>query len=325
MRNFLYIGISGNAHDLRFIEALWRVGNVERAFTKEGPIQGVNFSNFNSIVAGPLTGPISILPKELNRPLIGMCHAYEVNETPIGSSEYVNLRMNIARCDLVICDSEHIKNHLRSEYGCTAPIKVIPYGCDLTLFRESEYIRYSKIRLISMRNWTNIHSNNLIIEALKNLDSLEELEKIVFLGDGPELSQNIKNVENLKLNTSIEFLGSVSPKEIADAIASSNVYVSASRSDGISVSLMEAMAGSLVPCTSDFPSNLEVIESGVNGFYFKNGDAASLTDTLKKIISLPIEMRSKIAWNARRTAEERFDWEKNSAILQHTITEVVKN
>jgi glycosyltransferase involved in cell wall biosynthesis len=86
--------------------------------------------------------------------------------------------------------------------------------------------------------------------------------------------------------------------------------VSASRSDGSSISLLEAMACGLPAVVSDIAGNREWVEPGVNGDWFGVGEPASLAGILSTISSDPARlgaMRSE----ARRTAEVRADWRRN--------------
>ena len=174
-----------------------------------------------------------------------------------------------------------------------------------------------------MRNWTTIHSNTKIIDALTILSDKEFIENAIFIGDGPELQQGISSYQHSESRIPTEFRGFVSSHALILAMAESNVYVSSSRSDGSSVSLMEAMAAGLIPCVTDHESNLRIISDGVNGFVYKNQDAKALADTLIRISNLSEESRNEISRNSRNYAIQKFDWQSNRVLFQKSILEAI--
>jgi glycosyltransferase involved in cell wall biosynthesis len=89
-----------------------------------------------------------------------------------------------------------------------------------------------------------------------------------------------------------------------------DLYLSASHTDGSSVSLLEAMASGCPVVVSDIPGNREWVRSGVNGWLFKDGDSNAMAQS----ILLAIETRGTLAemgMAARQIAEQRADWRKN--------------
>jgi glycosyltransferase involved in cell wall biosynthesis len=107
-------------------------------------------------------------------------------------------------------------------------------------------------------------------------------------------------------------------------LAEHDVYLSASRSDGASISLMEAMAGGCFPVVSDIEANREWLEDGKNALTFPCGDDEKLAGI---ILSLPPRrdfIQSAVARN-RAVAEERADREKNLALLLERMEKVVSS
>jgi glycosyltransferase involved in cell wall biosynthesis len=66
---------------------------------------------------------------------------------------------------------------------------------------------------------------------------------------------------------------------------------------------------------SNFPSNLEVIEDGVNGFVFENENVDSLIAKCRELILLETSVITKLSKNAIHTVEERFNWKKSRLAL----------
>ncbi len=323
MLNFLYCGEDNNSHDKRFIKALERLGAVETHFQSGGSSFPFEFSKYHAVIVGPLTLQLDFLPSTLNVPIIGMSHAFDINETKIDTPEHQRLLSNLEIISRIICDNLYIKEIIERDFKADIKIDLIPYGCDLDKLIVLKPNLGGKIRLLSMRNWTTIHANHVIVESLAILDEENVLENVIFLGDGPELQQGMLSIKNSKTRIRTEFRGHVNADSLGTAFAESNVYVSSSRSDGSSVSLMEAMAGGLISCVTDHESNLRIIDDGINGFTYKNQSSESLAETLVKISKLSDEARNEISQNARAYAVKNFDWLSNQELLLKSILEVL--
>lgn len=99
------------------------------------------------------------------------------------------------------------------------------------------------------------------------------------------------------------------------------MYLSASRSDSTSLSLLEAMASGAVPVVGDIEGNREWIEDGAGGRLFTCGDAADLA--LEQVLADGSWVERARAHN-RRVAEVRGDWSRNMAVIETHFEAVVR-
>jgi glycosyltransferase involved in cell wall biosynthesis len=125
--------------------------------------------------------------------------------------------------------------------------------------------------------------------------------------------------KNLK-QTQYTFHGARTQEEIAKLMATNWIYISASESDGTSVSLLESMSAGLICLASSFPSNLEWINHGETGFIFKNGDINDMEIQLSEIAQLPRSSLVKISSQSKQRVSVSGNWETNKAILLRTIS-----
>jgi len=110
------------------------------------------------------------------------------------------------------------------------------------------------------------------------------------------------------------FPGHINNAELPRYYQMADLYISPSHVDGSSVSLMEALACGLPCLVSDIPANKEWVREGYNGWLFRDNDHNELAAKILKAI----EQREKlpeIGQNARATAEEKANWQKNVQIL----------
>ena len=314
MRRFkvTYISQSESGHDNRFLSTLRKKFEIKTFFLdnyRDG-LSFLEFSDDSIIIANPLSGGITAIGKGTVIPIIGICMAYEINEEAKNEKNKKQIIENINRCAGIICDSKYIEDQIRNEYQYSGKILRVPYGCDQQLFSTVKFSPSKKLRIISTRSWTPLHSNETILEALEIL-ALRNIDfEILLLGDGPQLQEATKGKENL-LRKNIEFGGGYTRTELVENFRQYEVYISASISDGTSVSLLEALSSGRICICRDFPSNVEWIEHGVTGFLFK--DVAMLADILEEINFMSVESREKMSVQARLKVLNIADWEKNES------------
>ncbi len=98
------------------------------------------------------------------------------------------------------------------------------------------------------------------------------------------------------------FPGRITQADLPPYYQASNLYVSASHSDGSSVSLMEALASGLPALVSDIPGNREWITPGVS-WLFRDGDDSALADGILEALRQREQM-AEMGAAARRLAEQ---------------------
>jgi glycosyltransferase involved in cell wall biosynthesis len=108
----------------------------------------------------------------------------------------------------------------------------------------------------------------------------------------------------------VYFPGQVNFAGLPGYYRSSSLYLSASHSDGTSISLLEALGCGCPVLVSDIPGNREWITPGKQGWLFADGDVDSLTRGLLEILKNR-ECLPQVSLAARELAEQRADWEVN--------------
>ncbi len=318
----VYIGETKGIHDLRFIKAIGERFQLDSFFLSEnGDLENIDYSQYDLIVAAPLTRPISVIPISIQIPIVGISLAYDLNSESPKSA----LSANLQKCSFIICDCHYICDKLINEYGINQKrVGVIAYGCDLDLFVAKSLKTFNELNLLVTRNWFPTHSNRIIIDALQRLHNEGMDLKCTFVGDGPELQESKKELNKKSIKSNLSFLGSKSPIEISHQMGIHEIYISASQSDGSSVSLMEALASGMICVVSNFPSNLEWIKDRYSGFLFQNGSEESLANTLKEVLALDPQALATIGERARKIAVEKANWGNNKIEFLEFLESVIE-
>lgn len=133
-------------------------------------------------------------------------------------------------------------------------------------------------------------------------------------GEGPERPWLEHLIPNLGLQNHVQLLGHLSRGELDAHYARCDVVVLTSRSEGIPLVLMEAMAlGKVVlaPAITGIP---ELVRHGETGFLYRAGSLQDFTAKIEAICSSPAAL-PRLRRAARQHVLEHFDREKNLAAL----------
>ena len=145
--------------------------------------------------------------------------------------------------------------------------------------------------IVCTRGFDKVYNNESIIYALATLPFAPPPVQVTFTSGGPMLKRAIE-LANCILPTSIRehiaFLGSVSSERLLTVLQTSHVFISMSRSDGTSISLLEALACGLYPVLSDIPQNREWVgPSQHNGALVPLDNAKALGAALLQAVCEP--------------------------------------
>jgi glycosyltransferase involved in cell wall biosynthesis len=136
---------------------------------------------------------------------------------------------------------------------------LLQYGIDPIKATKKENIIYSN------RLHEPLYQIDKVISFFADFYLHNQTWRLVIAGTGSE-SEKLKNlVKSLGLESQISFVGWQQKEENRAWYAKSAIYISIPKSDGTSVSVLEAMSGGCIPVVSDLPVAHEWIKSGKNG------------------------------------------------------------
>lgn len=108
---------------------------------------------------------------------------------------------------------------------------------------------------------------------------------LVLVGEGPELPKIQALVKEKNLTERVRFLGL--RKDVPRLLAAADLFLLTSVSEGIPVTLIEAMAASIPIVSTNVGGVSEVVEDGKTGLLARSGDDASLAEKTLRVASDP--------------------------------------
>ncbi|MGI5876822.1 MAG: glycosyltransferase family 4 protein [Dethiobacteria bacterium] len=141
-------------------------------------------------------------------------------------------------------------------------------------------------------------------------------------GEGPERGKLENLRDSLKMRGKIFLLGNVD--DIAAFFSLLDIFVLASRSEGLSVSLLEAGAAGLPRVAAATGGIPEVIKNGKTGLLFPSGDSAALEQVLCRLLLSPQE-REMLGLSAEGDVRRRFSKKRMLEETEKIYSEILVN
>jgi sugar transferase (PEP-CTERM/EpsH1 system associated) len=127
--------------------------------------------------------------------------------------------------------------------------------------------------------------------------------KLLIVGSGPEESNLRKLTHDLGIVDRISFMGE--RKDIPELLRAMDLFVLPSMAEGISNTILEAMASGLPVVATNVGGNVELVVDGETGAIFGSGDYVHLSALLSEYATAPKIMAAQ-GRSARKRVEERF-------------------
>jgi len=251
----------------------------------------------------------------LKKPLIVTIHGSDLRMALERSGFLRKVFLHVCRkASHLNCVSEVQKKGIERLGIISEKISIIPMGIDEAFWemgknRKTE-LGKRPFTILSNRNLLPIYNVSLLIRAIPIILKEEPRTKFVIAGDGSEKKNLEREVENLNLGTSVQFLGGIPHKEMPNLLAKSDIFVSTSPNDGTSVSLLEALASGTFPVVTDIPANREWIVDGDNGFLVPKENENLLAKKIVEAIRDRKLLREAFDKN-RIIIKQRAFWEEN--------------
>ena len=222
----------------------------------------------------------------------------------------------LKRAEMVICDSETVREGLLELGANPTRIRIIYNGIDTQQFSPQPDNQF-KNRLglhgvpviLSTRNLELVYNVEMLIRAIPLILEQASQARFIIIGDGKQREYLEELATSLGISENISFVGWIPHDELPGYLNSSDIYVSTSRSDSTSMSLQEAMACELAPVVTDLPANREWINDAENGFIVPIDNPQALAERIIYLIENK-ETRERFGKNSRKIIKERAEYEK---------------
>lgn len=201
-------------------------------------------------------------------------------------------------------------------------VDIIPNGVDTKLFHPKEKKQSREVlRIICVARLIERKGQHYLIKAVKRLSDEGTKVFIELVGTGDAEKYYKKLVKSLGIMDLVKFSGYVNRESITENYASADVFVLPSFNEGMSLSTLEAMASGLPVVVTKTGGTNSMVEEGINGLVFKQGDINELTNHLR-LLHNDKSLMNKMG-KASRNKSREFSWEKASLSYQKLFSTII--
>jgi glycosyltransferase involved in cell wall biosynthesis len=203
----------------------------------------------------------------------------------------------------VVTPSRYLEGVVRRWPGVPADLRTISNGIEISDYPDRPSLPRDgrPLRILFVGRLTNWKGAETLLLAARGLTGAE----ITIVGDGPELPMLSGFHAQLgsELASPVTFYGRLAETAVRSKMLDHDVLVLPSNYEGMSHTLLEGCASSLVPIVSDNGGNLEVITHEENGLVVPYGRPDALRSALARLLDND-QLRLRLSAAARRRAAD---------------------
>ena len=213
------------------------------------------------------------------------------------------------KAEILIACSEGLKSRALN-FLPSAAVDVIPNGVALDKYFPAETKQQSdELKLITAGRLSPTKRMNMLIEAVDILQKKGLKVRFTIAGGGAGERSLKQMVSEKKLDSCIEILGRVGPENMPNLYRNSDIYISASMLEGMSNSMLEALASGLPIITTRCEGLDELLNSN-NGIIVENAGSEEISNAIIKL-SNDRQKLKQMSIAARQQAEN-FSWTRTA-------------
>ena len=201
-------------------------------------------------------------------------------------------RMLASRTDRLVANSQSVAEFYKQR-GVTAPIVVIPNGIEPP--PEPAFTRQQLLTELRLPDDALLVCFVGRLAQQKRVDDLlwaaqilrqaEPRAYFLVVGDGPERTRLQQRARDVEVSEHVRWLGH--REDAAAVLARCDVFWLGSSFEGMSNSLLEAMACGRPVVVTDIPPNRELVRHGEDGYLVNIGDGAAFAQYTVKLFNDP--------------------------------------
>ncbi len=234
------------------------------------------------------------------------------------------LDTKLADCEFCATVSEFNRRYILDHYPEINPHKVFVrrMGVDVKS-GPAEFAGGKSLIILAVGRLHLVKDYEFLINACAQLKQRGHAFACVIAGEGPERNMLQALIYDRCLEHEVILLGHLSGLRLETYYKNASLVALTSRSEGIPLSMMEAMARGkivLAPAITGIP---ELIEDGETGFLFQQGSIDDFVAKVETIRDCPTAAIVRIRTSAMRLISEKYNRETNLAafadLLLHRI------
>jgi len=225
-------------------------------------------------------------------------------------SPILKLVLQRAACNVAV--GQGLRELMRSDFPYLRDIECIPNGVSTDLFqprRRAQEDDILPVRLIYAGRFREVKDLDTLVDALSLLSQDSELPNwdALLLGDGPDWKRIQARIDELGLRDRVQLPGWFDHEKLAAELRNADIAILSSKSEGMPVSVLQAMAAGLPVVGTNVVGVNEVVVDGEYGRLAPAGDSAALAAAMSELIA-DKNKRVQFGQAAQARVEKDYAW-----------------
>lgn len=134
----------------------------------------------------------------------------------------------------------------------------------------------------------------------------DQASRLAFIGEGPERDLIVTKIRESGLGKWIELTGLIPREKVYENLTNADLFISASRGEGLPVAVLEAMACRCPVLLSDIPPHREIADGADYIPLVQPDDVAGFAREIRRFRQMSASERAEIGEKCRNLVEERL-------------------
>lgn len=259
-------------------------------------------------------GPVSTHLAKLKQwnmvtaPLVVSFHGWGIRQGEARGGEIYDEVFDQA--DIILANSEATRDALIKFGADKTQIRIHRIGIDLSRFsyHPPQGTPSSEVHIVSVGRLTKEKGHSDAIRAVKRLkDNNPSLSIVYEIVGGGELAEELQSlIDELEVTDTVRLLGRQAREVVVQKLASANLYLHPSHSEGLGMALLEAQASGSPVVATRVGGIPEAVSERESALLADPGDVGELQTNLQALLDDPSK-RIQMAEQGRKFVEENYD------------------
>lgn len=248
-------------------------------------------------------------------------HGRDTKELDKTFKRYIIRKILYGLVDQIVVVAEDLKNIVIREFHYNgSKVRMIKNGVEIQHF-EQKYDKTEVKRKLGLSKDMSIIATIAKLRPVKDIPTLiksfklmydkNHMVRLLIIGSYGENTNNLKNeieelIEKLELSLYVKFLGEV--ENIPELLSIVDVYLNTSLSEGMSNTILEAMASGVPVVASRVGDNPELVLDGQTGFLAEMQNPADFAVKTLQILNTP-RLKKRMSENSRSIIRKYYPLE----------------
>ncbi len=286
----------------------------------------LSFAHF--IIPGGEVG--MYLKNKLGLKYIAMSHGHDVPWVKpmqlyfYHTISYLRLRKICNNAEALFVQSEEMQKNMNSFLGNKGlkNIYKIPNGINPTEIELNKEMYFQNLTIIFSGRLVAQKSPFTLLKALLLIKDNIKF-KAYIVGNGPLFNKMRHFIEVNNLGENAYLMGNVAHKEVLKLYSQSNIMVSSSVSEGMSISVIEALASGCYVFATPASGNKELITENANGNIFNFNNSQQLAGLIEDFYENKYLHKWSVNEGKRKEFCLKYDWQHITEKHNEVIKDIV--